>query len=91
MYKGWCDIVPTLRTEIAENGTPQRLIVARYEAYLYNNVHHLLYVLPSVNIPPANVIRELSCAKLNDILITRSSMNLGGEDVAISLGKWKTL
>jgi hypothetical protein len=46
------------REEPTGHGPPQVLTVVRYEAYLYNNVHNLIYVPPLGNILPAKVIGE---------------------------------
>jgi hypothetical protein len=54
---------------------------------LYNNVHNLLYVPPSGNIPPAKVSGNVLPAKLSDSMIIRSSISPEDKNASVSLAK----
>lgn len=58
LWKGRRGPFPVPGAEPAGCGPPRVLTVARLEACLYNDVHHLLYVPPSGNILLAKVIGE---------------------------------
>ena len=60
-------------------------MVARCEAYLYNNVHNLIYVSPPGNILPAKVF--VLSAKVNNSMIIRDSMSLGDKGMSNDLSK----
>jgi hypothetical protein len=73
IQKELCETVPIPGAELAGQGLPQVLTVARCEVCLCKNIHNLPYVPPSGSILPA---------KVNDSVIIRNSTSPRGKGVS---------
>lgn len=71
LWKGRRGPFPVPGAEPAGCGPPRVLTVARLEACLYNDVHHLLYVPPSEIFSLPRLLGNVLSANVNDSMIIR--------------------